>query len=281
MKIERDLDLRKYSTMHLQSVGDVMFFPESEDELITLINDLNGNYQLLSGGSNTIFAEHVYKPIINLMNVNSSMSLSEGVFSCGCSVRIQSFIRYAMDKGYGGIEFLYSLPASMGGIVYMNAGRGGGDRQSISDYLLEVTIYDCDRKEVRTVDVDKSLFAHHVSPFQTMNCIILSCKLKLEQQTQDVTESLIKARLEHCKIIQDSSFPNCGSAFSKGNRVIFKLFQLLGVRSGDAMFSRKTSDWISNTGNATATDVKKLLNRMKRAHKLVGAKCVVEYKFFD
>ena len=281
MRIERNIDLRKYSTMHLQGEGEIMYFPESVDELANLINGLEGDYQLLSAGSNSIFAEHVVKPIINLMNVNSVISLTDGVFTCGCSVRIQQFIQFAKAKGYGGIEFLYSLPASVGGIVYMNAGRGGEKRQSISDYLTEVTYLDCDTNVIRTEGVDKSRFGHHVSPYQNMNCIILSCKVQLKEQSPEVTDSLIKERLDHCKKIQDTSKPNCGSVFSKGNKFIFKLFQILGTRSGSAMFSKKTSDWIINAGDATATDIKRLVNKMIRVHKLIGADYKVEYKFFD
>ena len=281
MRIEQDLDLYKYSTMRTRSKCATMFFPENRTELIELITKLDRNYYLLSAGSNVIFSEYIIKPIINLMSVDESMSLDDGVFTCGCSVRIQRFIQFAKDKGYGGIEFLYSLPASIGGIVYMNAGRGGGQRQSISDFLVEVTYLDCNLNEIRTEGIDKKGFGHHISPYQTMNCVILSCKIKLKKQSREITNSLIKERLEHCKKTQDTSKPNCGSVFSKGNKFIFKLFQIFGVKSGSAMFSNKTSDWIINTGGATATDIKKLVSKMTKAHKLIGADSRVELQFFD
>lgn len=281
MKVVKGVNLQGYSTMRLNGVGAIMYTPESRLELLDLIAKLKGNYYLLSAGSNTIFSEFVEKPIINLMGVDESITFDEGVFTCGCSVRIQKLIQCAKEKGYGGIEFLYSLPASIGGIIYMNAGRGGDKRQSISDFLTEVTYLDCDTNEIRTEGVDKSKYGHHNSPYQNMNCVILSCKVKLKKQSSEETESLIKERLDLCKRIQDTSKPNCGSVFSKGNKYIFKLFQVLGTRSGNAMFSKKTSDWIINTGGATATDIKKLVTKMTRAHKLIGADYKVEYKFFD
>lgn len=281
MRIEKNLDLYRYSTMRTRSTGAVMYTPESCEELLDLVKELHGNYYLLSAGSNTIFSESVEKPIINLMHVDESLSYNDGVFTCGCSVRIQKLVQFAKEKGYGGIEYLYSLPASVGGIVYMNAGRGGGQRQSISDYLTEVTYLNCDTNEICIEGIDKSKFGHHISPYQSLNCVILSCKLRLKRQSPEETDSLIKDRLELCKNLQDTSKPNCGSAFSKGNKYIFKLFQLLGMKSGSAMFSKKTSDWIINTGGATATDIKKLVNKMAKAHKLIGADYKVEYKFFD
>lgn len=281
MRKEEEVDLYNYSTMRTRSTGEVMYTPESSEELLDLVKELRGNYYLLSAGSNTIFSEYVEKPIINLMCVDDSMSYNDGTFTCGCSVRIQKFIQFAKDKGFGGIEYLYSLPASVGGIVYMNAGRGGGQRQSISDYLTEVTYLNCDTNEICIEGIDKSKFGHHISPYQSKNCVILSCKMVLGRQSPEETDSLIKERLDLCKKIQDTSRPNCGSVFSEGNKYIFKLFQLLGMKSGSAMFSKKTSDWIINTGGATATDIKKLVNKMAKAHKMIGAKYKVEYKFFD
>ena len=281
MIIDKELDLTKYSTMRVHSTCETMYTPESISELRDIVAELKGNFYLLSAGSNVIFSEEVSKPIINLMKVDETISLEDDIFTCGCSVRIQKFIKYAKDKGFGGIEFLYSLPASMGGIVYMNAGRGGGKRTSISDFLTEVTYLDCDSNEICTVGVDKCQFGHHVSPYHSMNCVILSCKLKLKRQSVEETEDLIKERLDHCKKLQDTSAPNCGSALSKGNKYIFKLFQILGVKSGGAMFSKKTSDWIINTGGATADDIKHLLKKMINAHRIIGADYKVEYQFFD
>lgn len=281
MIVDKELDLTRYSTMRLHSICETMYTPETISELKDLVTELKGNFYLLSAGSNVIFSDQVSKPIINLMKVDETFSIEDDFFTCGCSVRIQKFIRFAMNKGFGGIEFLYSLPASMGGIVYMNAGRGGGKRLSISDFLTEVTYLDCDTNEIHTVGIDKSQFGHHVSPYHSMNCVILSCKLKLRRQTVEETEALIKERQDHCKKQQDASVPNCGSAFSKGNKYIFKIFQILGVKSGGAMFSKKTSDWIINTGGATAVDIKQLIKKMIKAHKLIGADYKVEYQFFD
>jgi UDP-N-acetylmuramate dehydrogenase len=258
-----------------------MYTPENVPELRDIVAELKGNYYLLSAGSNVIFSNQVSRPIINLMKVDETMAIEDDVFTCGCSVRIQKFIRYAKDNGFGGIEFLYSLPASMGGIVYMNAGRGGGKRLSISDFLTEVTYLDCDSNEIRSEGIDKRQFSHHISPFQNKNCVIISCKLKLRRQTVEETELLIQERLDHCKKVQDSSVPNCGSTFSKGNKYIFKIFQMFGIKSGGAKFSKKTSDWIINTGGATSVDIKRLIKKMINVHKLIGADYKVEYQFFD
>ena len=82
----------------------------------------------------------------------------------------------------------------------------------------------------------------------------------------DVTESLIKERLEHSKKYLSADKPSCGTVFKKGNRVVYRLIR--GMRVGGAMFSTKTSNWISNVDNATYDDVCKLIKRAQFVHKL-------------
>lgn len=41
MKIQEEIDLYKYNTMRLHSVADVMYMPQSHDELTELIRDWN------------------------------------------------------------------------------------------------------------------------------------------------------------------------------------------------------------------------------------------------
>lgn len=284
MKQYNNVDLSNYSSMRLTSKGDTFYQPENFDELIELIKELRTNRQdfyIVAKGSNIIFAEHVVKPIISVMSLNSTLTCDNGVIECGCSVTTQKLIRFAQEHELGGIEYLFSLPASMGGCIYMNAGRGKKQNQSIVDYLQEVTYLNLETLTIQTDVVDKSKYSYRTSPYQSKKCIILSAKLALKHQTKEETEQQIKNRIALCNKIQDASKPSCGSVFREGNRFIFHLFKLLGLHSGDACFSKKTPNWISNVGQATATDVRNLIKKMIFVHKLFGVRYKVEIKYFD
>ena len=120
-----DIDLFPYNTMKLHSIAKTMFCPESEEELFEIILDLKrkgSSFVCLSAGSNIVFNEIVHTPIINLMKVNVSLNKREdGIVRCGASVRIQNLIRFSQQYQLGGIEYLFSVPASVGGAVFMNA----------------------------------------------------------------------------------------------------------------------------------------------------------------
>lgn len=83
-----------------------------------------------------VFASYVEKNIVNLMELNNELDLyDDGTVMEGCSVRIQKLINFGKEYALGGFEYLYSLPASVGGFVYIIAGRGRMHLQQISDQV--------------------------------------------------------------------------------------------------------------------------------------------------
>lgn len=283
MKILKECDLHPYNTMRLHSVADVVYFPESRDELTSLIKDFKQQgqaYAVFSGGSNIIFAERVKTPLICLMSLDKGIDyLEDGRVKVGCSVRIQTLIRDMQKHYLGGIEYLFSVPTSVGGAVYMNAGRGKSIGVTISDYLEEVEYYSPLDDEFRTYQKNAVEFSHRHSPFQETEAVIVSATFKFPKQDSEETERLIQERMEHSKKHLSADKPSCGSVFCEGNRVVYRL--LMGKRVGGAMYSKKTPDWISNMGDATASDVMTLIEKGKRLHKLFLSRCRAEIRYIS
>ena len=283
MKILKDCDLHPYNTMRLHSVADEVYFPESREELTGLIKEFRQKgqkYAVFSGGSNIIFAEQVKTPLVCLMSLDKGIDyLEDGRVKVGCSVRIQTLIRDLQKHGRGGIEYLFSVPTSVGGAVYMNAGRGKSIGVTISDYLEEVEYYNPLDDEFSTYQKNTVEFSHRHSPFQETEAVIVSATFRFPMQDKEEMERKIQERMEHSKKHLSADKPSCGSVFCEGNRVIYRL--LMGKRVGGAMYSKKTPDWISNMGDATASDVMALIERGKRLHKLFFSHCKVEIRYIQ
>lgn len=270
--------------MRLHSIAEKVYFPENREELLTLVQNFQfegQGFHVLSAGSNVILAKYITTPIICLMELDKTIVIRENeIVECGCSVRIQTLIRTLQSYGLGGIEYLFSVPTSVGGAVFMNAGRGKIYKKSISDYLERVEYLDLTTIEYKEIVIDKSKFSHRHSIFQNFPCIITKVYLKFVIQNPSETERLIKERLEHSKRKLDAGKPSCGSVFCIGNSVLFRL--LKGMRYNGAKFSSKTSNWISNYNNkATASDIHKLVKRAILLHKLFLSKYKLEIRFFD
>lgn len=277
MRISRDIDLYKYSTMRTHSIGDVMYTPENVEELKTLMYQLRGDCYVIGGGSNIVFGSRVHTPIVNLMEFNHSLQLNaDGTVSAGCSVRIQRLINFGCENSLGGFEYLYSLPASVGGVVYMNAGRGKRFNQQISDWLESVEYLDLNDMEVKTMKVEKALWGYRCSPFHKMNAVILSAKFRMQQSTKEQVADNIQKRKEIALSTQEGNKPSCGSVFHTYNKYIMCL--LRGRRVGGACYSKKTLNWISNDREGTSDDIIALIQKARRIHQLFFQRCELEIK---
>lgn len=263
--------------MRTHSIAKDYYIPSDEEELIDLVRTFvkaGSRYFLLSGGSNVVFDDLVETPIIDLTKVNDSIQTVNGLTEVGCSVRIQQLIHHLKENRLGGIEYLYSLPARVGGCIYMNAGRGRKFNQSISDYLESVKVYSPKEDVTKHIVVTKSDFEYRKSSFQKNGFILLSAVFKFLKQEPDVTQQKINERLAYSKQYLSADKPSCGSVYLTGNKILFRLIK--GMSVGDACFSKKTSNWITNRGNAKGSDIIKLINIGLLMHKLTFQKCEVE-----
>ena len=281
MKIQKEFDLYPRNTMRLHSVAELIYTPENQNELDELIRDFqkkNQSFALLSAGSNIVFADRVTTPLVDMMSIDDRIKYVEnGDVYVGASVRIQALIRDLQKHQLGGIEYLFSVPSSVGGALYMNAGRGKSVGVAISDYLKKVYYYDISSNEFCWYEKNASDFSHRHSPFQDAPRIILGAIFNFKDQDAEETERLIKDRMEHSKKYLSADKPSCGSVYCKGNPIVFRL--LMGRKCGGAMFSKKTPNWISNMGNASSEDVLYLIRLGQRIHRLLLSKCEVEIRF--
>lgn len=262
--------LDKYTTLKIGGIAEKFYIPESEDELISLIKKIKDRYYILSGGSNLLINDSKkFKHVIDISKLdNKIIDRGNGKFYCGSSVRIQKFIKEINKEGYGGIEELISLPARVGGIIYMNAGIGGRKKPlfNISDYID--TVYVIYKGEKKTLKKDECMFEYRKSIFNNDEYIILGADFVFSKQNEELSKERIEKRLKKCKQIFDYSGGNCGTVFSKSNGKIMTILKWLGLRKGNVSYSRKRGNWIISGPNARYKDMIYLINICKILHRI-------------
>lgn len=270
MLIDCNVNLEKYNTMRLKSIGKTMYTPENVEELSELIIDFKKrkfDYLILSGGSNIIMNKIIDRPIINMRKVDETLNYNKNsdIVECGCSVSLQKLIVFLKKNNLGGIEYLYSVPGLVGGAIYMNAGRGKIYNQNISDYIQYIDYFDgC---KFNRISKDDAKFNYRYSVFKERDWLITKVFFKFPSQDSKITDSKIKERLTFSNNYLDTSLPSCGSIFKKGSQKIFSL--LRGLKLGKAKFSNKTNNWISNSGNAKYYQVMILIYIAIIIHKIL------------
>ncbi len=275
MQIKENVELSQYTTFRMGGVCRKLYVPQSTDELCELAKRLNAPVKYISGGSNLLINdEKIFDEVVLLREFDDSVEhLGDGLFRVGASVRLQKLIKTVNGLGYGGIEYLYSVPALVGGAVCMNAGRGRSANQCISDYITDVTVLH--NGERKTLSREECGFSYRNSVFKNGDYLVLSVNLKLKKGTAEEFEAGIKERLEHCKKYQDASKPNVGTVFCQAEHRIMRLMSKLDKNKGGVHFSQKTRNWLLNDKGTFKQAIRRI-NRVKRLHKLFFKKCKTE-----
>lgn len=273
MKILENESLAKYCTFKIGGIARFLYFPEDVNDLIAIPNLKES--KILGAGSNLLINDQkVFDSVVSTAMLNKRVDyLGDGTFFIGAAVRLQVAVAAINKEGFGGLEYLSSIPASIGGMVYMNAGVYSPKPTFISDFLVNVSVF-IDGK-IETWDKEHCLFSKRQSVFHCKSAIILGAKFKFPSQTIDVSKKRIAERLAISKN-QDKSGGNCGSVFKVFDPRLMRVVKFLRLRCGGAHFSSKTANWIVNTNHASYRDVKCLMNKVVFLHKVLLKKIETE-----
>ncbi len=281
MKVLENEQLSRYTTIKIGGTAKKMYIPESEEELIEAAVKVGRQY-IIGGGSNLLIADHEYESVLNLREFEKKIEhQSEGRYYVGASVRLQNLINTINKDGYGGMEYLYSVPGLIGGAIVMNAGNGREWNNCISDYIIRVKVLH--GNEIKWIDKADCDFSHRNSIFKNNSeYIVLAAEFDFPKQDLEKSKNMIKERLELCKRLQDSSKPNFGSTFMIYDKTIIRFAKRLQLGNKKGVhFSRKTGNWLVNEGHGSYRQAIKLIKRIEKIHKLFGKKCDREVIIWD
>lgn len=262
-----NVNLKNYSNMRIGGTAERMLFPKNIEELKEAYK-IESKY-IIANGSNILINDRIFKNVVNVSKMEEKIkNLTGGRFYVTASVKLPSFINYVNKLGYGGMEFLYCVPGTIGGAIYMNAGRGAHTGEFISNYIESVEVFD--NGKIRTISKEDCKFSFRRSVFHDNKFIILSAIFKFSSMSIEESSLKKNERKKFCKINQDHSGGNLGSVFCVANGnilTIAKMFRI-GKKKG-AHFSGKSSNWIVNSGAGTFNQVISIIKIVEMLHKII------------
>ena len=268
---KENASLKEMTTIKVGGTAKRLLAPESEDELLDVINREHPKY-FIGGGSNLLINDREFDLVVDLKGFNKEIKdLGEGCFLVGASVRLQELINTIYRKGYVGIEFLYSVPGLVGGAVVMNAGRGAGHNMNISHFIVAVHAIENGRKTVYSRT--DCMFSHRNSIFKNSDIIVTSVLFMFPKVDMNEAEKAKKARIKFSKDKQDNSKPNFGSVFMTFSPGVMELEKLLKAGNSKAGFSGKTRNWMLNKDDAGFDDVVKAIKKAEKMHRMLFQRC--------
>lgn len=216
---------------------------------------------VLGAGSNVLVPdEGIDGVVLGLTRGLSRLTLEADLLHSQAGVRDEELSLFAWSHGIAGYEWLFDIPGSVGGAVYMNAGCNEGDMAGL---VRQVTWLD-PLGEVRVSDPTDLDFGYRHSRFHDSPGLVVEALLCTDHREDPAA---IRARMETSRATRKAKFPPealcAGSVFKRPpGHFAGKLIEDAGcggLSVGDAMVSPKHKGFIVNRGAATARDVKTLM----------------------
>jgi len=276
-------NLSKYNWFNLGGPAELFFRPENKNQLknfLTEIKKYDLKINVLGAGSNVLIRDSGIKGVV--IKLGSKFSeiqlLKKDTIQVGAATLDRKVSDFAKNSGISGMEFLACIPGSIGGAITMNSGCYGED---ISKILLSIKIIDFTGQE-REIKKNEIKFSYRETDLPK-NYIILSAVLKGTISSKEFIEKKQNELIEKKKISQPSRIKTGGSTFKNSNdRKAWSLIKESGCENfyeGDAKISEKHSNFFINAGSATALDIEKLINKVKKEVKLkTGVNLELEIK---
>jgi UDP-N-acetylmuramate dehydrogenase len=242
-------------------------------DIMAFAQEKNVSVYFLGNGSNTLFTRPDIETIVIKNNMPRSITpLSGQRFEISSATPVMQVLRYCLRHGLDSFYYLSSVPATIGGALAMNAGRGKKHKLSIFDFVESVTVLKNGRTE--TIPKDSLAIGYRKTPFTGIQeSFILSATFHFPERINKEGNPILE-RIQWVRHHQDHSFPNGGSVFSQHNHVIMRC--LMGRTQGDARWSPKTANWLQNTGNATGEDLLQLMQHAQKWHRRLLQPCAEE-----
>jgi UDP-N-acetylmuramate dehydrogenase len=172
--------------------------------------------------------------------------------------------RFAANHDLVGGEFWAGIPGTVGGAIAMNAGCYGSETW---DKLVQVQTLDRQGQLNERLPDEYVTGYRHVALRHAREEWFIGGWCRLVRGDGAASRETIKDLLKKRIATQPLNLPNAGSVFRNppGNFAarLIESCGLKGDRIGDAQVSEKHANFIVNLGNATATDIERLIEHIE------------------
>ena len=271
-KVKENVSLAPYTSARIGGPADVLIIAESADELARTVNLLRKqglDYIMLGGGSNVLVSDRGVRGIVILNRAKAvrfhngdqpSVTVESGVVFSNLAHRCAS-------KGFAGLEWAATVPGTVGGAVYGNAGAFGGD---MAGNLIWAELLTENGHEKFTAEQMAYGYRTSVLKRAELDAMVLSAELSLKNSTKEEATVKIEQFSAHRKATQPPG-ASMGSMFKNPNGDyaghLIEAAGLKGARIGNAEISPLHGNFFINHANTKAEDILALIQLVKKTVK--------------
>ena len=255
--------MSRHTTFRVGGPADVLFLPESEEQLIgalSIAREAGVNCVVIGNGSNLVVRDGGIRGLVIALGEGMAAIVRTGdTLTAGAGASLARVSAYAQASGLAGLEFASGIPGTLGGGCAMNAGAYGGQ---LSDVLIDARVL-LDGA-VRTLTVEEMQMGYRTSLPLRQGGIVISARFGLTPDDPEAIAARMSELNARRRDKQPLNYPSAGSTFKRPEGyfagVLIEQAGLKGKSVGGAQVSEKHAGFIVNTGEATATDILALID---------------------
>lgn len=262
--LQENVKLSKKSWFGVGGPAEALFIPEDIDDLVYFLRNVPDHIPItiLGAISNVLIRDGGIDGVVILLgDAFKKIYVEDDILEVGAAVNCTRLSTVSIDAELGGLEFLMGLPGTVGGALKMNAGCYGSE---ISDFLVEFEAVTTSG-QIKWFTKKDMKFGYRNSGI-TDDMIITRAWFKCLSHVDYSIFKKVNSIIEKRKSSQPIDKRTCGSTFK--NPVGKKAWEMIesvggrGMRVGGAAVSDKHCNFIVNEGNATASDIENLGERI-------------------
>jgi UDP-N-acetylmuramate dehydrogenase len=270
-RVREGESLARYSTYRIGGPATVVLPAGPEDVGLALraAHEAGVPWFAIGLGSNILLPDEGLDALVIRLGKGLDELRQDGErWTVGAGLPAPLAARRTAAAGFAGLHIFVGVPGSVGGGVYMNAGCHGGDWAEVVERVLVVDATGQDR----VLDRPEVPFTYRRSGLDGR--IVLEAVVRLRAEPQEQLDQQIGEMFEWRQRGTPFNQPCCGSVFTNpsgpswkresGPRTAGQLVEaagLKGTRIGGAEVSPMHANYFVNTGDATAADVRALIER--------------------
>ncbi len=284
--LEKNVSLKEYNTMRIDSVAKYFLKAKNQEDLIRGVKYAKENkisFLVIGGGSNIIFPKE-YEGLVILLAMEDykiEEKEEEIILTAEAGVALPDAAILINERMGRGLEWAGGVPGTIGGAIRGNAG-------AFNDFMMDcvswVEALNADSLEKEKFSREECRFDYRESVFKkNKKYIILNAEMRFLKKREDdkrLEEYLCYRKDNHPEepssgsifknpVVPDefySTFKEAEKFKEMGfvpMRFLIEECGLKGERKGGAKISEKHANFIINEGNATGDDVKELIDLVK------------------
>lgn len=289
LRVKRNEPMMGHTMFRIGGPADLFFETFSQEELITAVKtarELKIPVFILGQGANILVSDRGIRGLVihnratNIRVVGLKGhgrgrlgGVDEVFVEAESGVLINQLVRFSVDDGLEGLEFLLSVPGTIGGALKINAHFRPEIDEFIGNALAKAKLL---TKEGNVVEVERDYFnfGYDKSEIQKTGDIVLSATFKLKKADKKKLWQIALEDVKYRDLSQPIGIPCSGCTFRnpveenelkvKAAGYLLEKVGLRGFKKGNVQFSQKHANFIQNLGNGKAKEVLELITLAKR-----------------